>query len=195
MKHQVITLASGLLLLAGCAVGPQVTGPGKAGTLVLTPEFRPGSFQLLAMPALEPYQEKDVNRLIVRLYALDNGVETPVDENSLVTIRTLTRPHLADPVVFTHLKPNTTYRAKSEAYGLAEYHVTAPVTEILISTGDAESTTDIVVTDDDRPTAGKLKVRLKARPFSGEGEFGVDVENGKLIGGGSEELTDAGPAN
>lgn len=189
MKHHVIALASGLLLLAGCAAGPQVTGPGKAGTLVLTPEFRSGSYQLLDMPALEPYQEKDVNHLIVRLYTLENGVGSPVDENAPVATRTLTRPHLADPVVFTQLKPNTTYRAKSEAYGLPEYHVTAPGSEILISTDDAGSTTDIVVTNDDRPTVAKLKVRLKARPFSGEGEFRLDVEEGKLIGGGSEELT------
>ncbi|MNR94390.1 hypothetical protein D3C72_254650 [compost metagenome] len=194
MKKSLSLLAAGLLLVAGCAAGPQVATTDSGAMLVLTPEVVSGGYQAQDMPAVEPYTEANINRLVVKLYTVTDGVETAVTEHGFPVIREIPRANFSNPVIFNRLKPHTTYRAKTEAYGY-EYLYTALIAdeEKLLSTNDANSFTDIVVTDDDRPTIGKLKVRLKARPFSGRTDFGVDISKGGLVPGASESLTLSNP--
>ncbi|MNY67262.1 hypothetical protein D3C86_2048140 [compost metagenome] len=72
------------------------------------------------------------------------------------------------------------------------YRVLAPASSAtLISTSDADSYTDIVVANDDRPTMGSLKVRLKAKPFSGERPIEVEVTPGGFEPDGDETITDS----
>jgi hypothetical protein len=188
VKKPLFLLASGILLLAGCAA-PQVATTGSGATLILTPEFVSGGYQVQDMPSAEPYTADNVNRLVVSLYTVTDGVETPVTVGNVPVTRGISRGHFDDPVVFSQLKPHTTYRAKTEAYGYDYvYSALAVAEEKLISTSDTGSVTDVVVTDDDRPTVGKLKVRLKIRLFSGETDFGVNIGNGGLVPGASESL-------
>lgn len=190
MKKSLSLLASGLLLLAGCSVGPQVATTASGAMLVLTPEVVSGGVRSQAMPAVEPYSVDNINRLVVTLYTVTDGVETPVVENDVPVTRRVARAHLSEPVIFSRLKANTTYRAKTEAWGYDYNHATlAADPEKLLSTNDANSFTDIVVTNDDRPTAGKLKVRLKARLFSGQTDLNVNIGPGGLVPGASESLT------
>jgi len=190
VKKRLSLLASGLLLLAGCTAGPQVATADSGAMLVLTPEVVSGGYQAQDMPAVEPYTEANVNRLVVRLYTVADGVETAVVEHDAPVIREISRAQFSNPVIFSRLKPHTTYRAKTEAYGY-EYLYTALKAdeEKLLSTNDAHSFTDIIVTNDDRPTVGKLKVRLKARPFNGQTDFDVNIGKGGLVPGASESLT------
>lgn len=189
MKKRLSLLAAGLLL-AGCSAGPQVATTGSGAMLVLTPEVVSGGLKVQAMPPAEPYTVENINRLVVTLYTVTEGVETPVVENGAPVTRQVARAHLSEPVIFSRLKANTTYRAKTEAWGY-DYHYAAldADPEKLLSTNDANSFTDIVVTDDDRPTAGKLKVRLKARLFSGQTDLSVTIGPGGLVPGATESLT------
>lgn len=189
MKHQVLTLASSLLLLAGCAMGPQAIPAGSGASLALTPEVVSGGYRTQAPASVEPYSQADITHITAMLYTVSAGVEAPVEQHGVPVTRVIPNADLGKPVVFDRLRPDTTYRVKCQAY------MVEPALTRLISTDDADSTTDIVVTNDDRPTVGKLKVKLKARPFSGEGSFDLDVKDGKLLGGGSETLTDKGAAN
>ncbi|MBO9540458.1 hypothetical protein J7643_07700 [bacterium] len=189
MKKHLSLLTSSLLLLAGCAAGPQVARTGSGAMLVLTPEVVSGGYQTQDVPSIEPFTAADVKSLVVKLYTVTDGVETPVTENGQQVSRGLTSERLGDPVVFSKLKPHTTYRAKCEAYGFdIRYPEPEVITMTLLSTNDANSYTDIVVTDDDRPTVGKLKVRLKARLFSGQTDFDVTIGAGGLFPGASESL-------
>ncbi len=183
-------LTSGLFLLAGCAAGPQVATTGSGAMLVLMPEVVSGGLKTQDMPAVEPYTAENVNRLVVKLYTVADGVETPVVEHGMHVTRSINRAQIADPVIFSRLKAHTTYRAKTEAWG-TEYVYTAliPAEDKLLSTEDENSITDIVVTNDDRPTMGKLKVRLKARLFGGRTDFDVTIQPGTLVPGASESLT------
>lgn len=185
---KLILFASSLMLLAGCSAGPQVSTVGSGATLVLTSEALSDGYLGQAV-AGGPYTVDHINRLVVTLYTLADGVETPVLEGAAPATRELHRGSLGDPVIFSRLKPHTTYRAKTEAWGGdIHYAALASNPEKLISTDDAQSYTDIVVTDDDRPTMGKLKVRLKARPFSGVSDFNVNIGKGGLVPGASESL-------
>jgi len=179
MKRYFLSLTS-LLLLAGCAMGPQ--GPSLGGTLILRPEVVSGEARI---QAASPYYEKeDIGRLQVKLYTVTNGVEAPVVVNGEPLVQVFDTPNPTESeVVFANLKANTTYRAKCEAYLVAGQQFT------LISTSDARSTTDIVLTNDDRPTVASLKVKLGAKPFSGETGFGFTLTPGVLIPEASESLT------
>lgn len=189
MKKRFSLLAAGLLLV-GCAAGPQVATTGSGAMLVLTPEVVSSGYRAQDIDPLEPYSIDNVSRLVVTLYTVAGGVETPVVEHGMHVTRKVAREHMGGPVIFSHLKANTTYRAKTEAWGY-DYHYTtlASDPEKLISTNDAHSFTDIVVTNEDRPTLGKLKVRLKERLFSGRTDVIVDIEDGDLVPGASESLT------
>lgn len=185
MKQRVIALVSGLFLLAGCALSPQMPSPGA--TLVLDPEFTASEYRVSEIPPYY-YDEHDVHHVIVSLYTVADGVETAVVQDGQPVSRTVVREKLDDPVVFERLKAQTTYRVRCIAYMEDE---TDPSKMIVISTDDAGSYTDIVVTHDDRPTVETLKVRLKAKPFSGLTEFNLDLIDGEVVGTG-KEWVDAG---
>lgn len=188
MKQRISLLASGLLLLAGCTMGPQAPLAGTGATLILKPEVVSAAYRTQAPPSIAPYSHADVSHVMVKLYIVSAGVETPVVREGASVTRIIQNANLAEDVVFDRLQAQTTYRVKCEAYKVE------PSLIRLISTQDADSYTDIVVTNDDRPTVGALKVKLKAKPFSGEGSFQMDVHDGDLAGGGSETLKDGGSA-
>lgn len=187
MKNPFILLASGILLIAGCAM-PQLATTRGGATLILTPEIVSGGPTLLEASSLQPYSVADVNRLVATLFIVEDGREKPVLENGTQVTREVLKGQFGESVVFSRLRPHTTYRVKTEAWGYPTM-LLADSEDILLSTDDADSTTAIVVTDDDRPTVGKLKVRLKAPPFSGETGLAIDVTDGVLVPAASESLS------
>lgn len=178
MNSRVSLLAAGALLLAGCT--PVSLFPSFEGnaTLVLKPRIESAGFR--TQVTVSPYGQPNVHRLEVSLYTVANSTETPVLINGNPLTKTILNADLGKDVVFGNLRHETTYRAKSRAFTAAD---------LLISTEDADSYTDIVVGTDDRPTVSNLKVKLINKVFSGEATAsGVIVATGSLVPSGAETL-------
>lgn len=186
MTQRLFALASGLLLLAGCAMGPQNAPLNKGATLVLNPELVSGAYRTQASESAY-YAKSDIDYVIVTLFTVKDGVESPVTVNDAPVNRTVLGAGLDAPVTFKNLHAQTTYRVKAEAYKVE------PALIRLISTKDADSTTDIVVTNEDRPTVGTLKVRLAPKLFNGERNIHVDITPGGLKSEGEETMTEKTP--
>lgn len=145
------------LLLGGCAA---ISPMSSRATLVLRPHILAGtSTQAL----VNPYDRSSIDHLLLKLYTLpeaDTGIA-----------RTLTNAQLDNPIVFSNLKPNTSYRIKAFAYLTGD-------DSTLISSSDASSSTDILLTDDDRPTLTTLAVKLIDRSFSAQTTGSLAINSG-----------------
>lgn len=154
------------LLVGGCAVMQPLSG--KA-TLVLSPRILPG---LHTQSQILPYSQDSIEQLVLKLYTV-NGTEVDTGFQ-----KTLLNAQLGNPIVFANLKAQTTYRVKAYAYANAQ----------LISIDASPSYTDIVVTDNDRPTLGSFQVQLVDRAFNGLASSSVMFNSGKYVPVGSEGL-------
>lgn len=154
------------LLVGGCAVMQPLSG--KA-TLVLSPRILPGAH---TQSQILPYSQDAIDQLVLKLYTV-NGAEQDTGLQ-----RTLLNAQLDNPVVFSNLKAQTTYRVKAYAYANSQ----------LISVDASPSYTDIVVTDNDRPTLGTLQVQLIDRAFNGMASSSVVFNAGKYSPVGVEGL-------
>lgn len=162
------------LCLAGCAAIQPIT---NNATLILKPQIGTTVYTQAEVPV---YATASIHHLVVTLYPLQTGIEqAPVASN------TLNNAQLDNPVVFTRLKANTTYRAKSQAYLTTD-------SSQLISTQDANSYTDIQVLSDDRPTVGSLKVKLIDRLFNGVATSSLAISNGVYVPVASETMKKVG---
>lgn len=181
MNRLFLMIATGGLLLAGCSPATLVPSFEGRAMLVLKPEVGGSGFQAQAPAALVASLGKDdVHRLEIKLYTVAGDAETPVTLGGAPLTRTLSNAELDGDVIFTGLRPETTYRAKCAAFA---------ADEALISLEGADSYTDIVVGTDDRPVVSSLKVRLIPRLFSGEATAsGVIVATGSLVPAGTETL-------
>lgn len=155
-----------LLVLAGslaaCQAAPvapppaaAVTAPDAAAgaTIVVTPQIVAGGTRRLAA-VVTNYTSADVNHLGVKLFTLAGGVETLVASDDVLNA------DLANPLTFTNLKNDTTYRIRAYAYKTAG-------TVDLISL-DSTSYVDVSVVRDNAPVLGNLVVQLMDVVFSGE---------------------------
>jgi len=131
--------------------------------------------QLRTQAVVNPFTQASIAHLVIRLYRVAGGVETPVlDGTGAQLTRDLGSGQFGATVSFASLQPNTTYRARAYAYKAAG---TSP--SDLISTSDSNSYVDIPVTNDDRPGPVILRVRLLDVPFSGQASAsGVVITNG-----------------
>lgn len=158
------------LLIAGCAmVRPSTTG----GTLILKPRITTSAY--ISNTVIAPYTQASINHLILRLFTFDG---TEHDKNYQQTIL---NAHLNNPIVFANLKANTTYRIKAYAYSSTDESA-------LISTTDASSSTDVTLTNDDRPTIATITVKLIDRAFNGQATASLAINNGGFSPVGSESL-------
>jgi sugar lactone lactonase YvrE len=118
--------------------------------------------------------QSSVRHLEVKVFALSGTTETLVGSVDLLPAS------FANPIRFTGLRGQTTYRVRGYAYGSLD-------TSNLISVQDSRSAIDVTVTDDTSPTVASLRVQLaNARPvsvttLSGSGVYnradGVGVES------------------
>lgn len=142
MKRLLLVAALGV---SSCALAQPVT-PGA--TLILKSQIQEGGHTMTDVP---PYGKALVNHLILKLYTMPG-------EQYTGTQRTFYQADLNNPMVFSHLKANTSYRVKALAYFTGDESQ-------LISTPD--STADFTVGSDDQPTIGSLNVKMIDRPFEG----------------------------
>lgn len=191
-------MIAGSLLLTACGYSPALQtgnayghnkGNGKA-TVMLMPSVTAGGFRTQA--TVYNYTKGSINHLVVKVFRLNGALEEVVlDDNGNQVSAELTNAELDNPVTFSNLFRRSIYRVKCYAYK-------APGVDPanLISTQDAQSYTDIVVDDDDRPTVGNLKVRLIDVVFDGEGSTpaGVEVTDGGFVSSGPVSVTKSGQA-
>ncbi|MNR88727.1 hypothetical protein D3C72_196770 [compost metagenome] len=179
------------LFLGGCMYVPLgsiprlVTGAvaNGAAVLQLSTEIASGGFQTQAV--INPYVKTDVHHLKLELFKVnpETQAETAVnDALGKAIVLEIAGARIDEPVLFTKLNANTTYRIKAKAY------LDAAETT-LISTANASSSTDISIVQDDRPTLAKLKVQLIDKAFDAQGSAGIDVSSGSLIPAGTETMT------
>lgn len=162
---------AGVLVASSCGLVPAKTMPVQGmslgnATLIVTPRIVSGQYRTLATVA--PHTKASINHLVVTVARLDGANETQLASADL------SNGSLDNPVTFSNLFHNTTYRVRCLAYR-------APGTSLsdLISTSDANSYTDIVVGVDNRPTMATLKVHLIDIAFDGEATAsGIIAENG-----------------
>lgn len=157
------------LTLAGCTTIQPMT---KGSTLVLKTQILVGTH---TQTVLNPYDQSAINHLKLELYPLVDGVP-----QAKITGQTLVNAQLGNPIVFSNLKPNTSYRIQGSAYYSAD-------DSQLISI-DASSSTDVVLTNDDRPTVSTLQVALIDRAFNGQATSSLLINSGGYSPLGTESL-------
>lgn len=162
---------SAVLLISGCAVVQSVVHPCA---LILKPQI---TQECLTKATVSPYDKTSIQHLTLKLYTggLDTGLH-----------KTLLNAQLDNPVVFSNLKAQTTYQVRAYAYASTD-------DTALISFNDANSWTDITITNDDRPTISVLKVKLIDRDFSGQATSSLLINPGGYSPIGSESLKSWGP--
>lgn len=146
------------LTVLGCVAKPL----GSQVTLIVRPQVLDGqSIQAIN----NPYTQASINHLTLKLS------DVTTTEQDLGISRNLLNAQLDNPVVFSNLKPNVTYRIRAYAYASSG-------TGELISTSDASSYTDVTVGTDDRPSLTTLRVRLVDKAFNGLATSSISLTNG-----------------
>lgn len=162
---------SAAFLVAGCT---SISPISQHGTLVLKPQFSGNQYS--AKTLIPPYSQTDINQLVLKVFTYDGSEH---DQNIQ---RTLLNAQLDNPIVFSNLKPNTTYRIKAYAYTAGA----------LLISDEASSSTDIVLTNEDRPSVATLSVKLVDRSFSGQATSSLSINPGGYSPIGSESLKFSG---
>lgn len=157
------------LTLAGCAMVQPVT---KGTTLILRTQILAGA-QTLAV--VNYYDKAAINHLKLELYPVVGGIP-----QAKVAAQTLLNAQLDNPIVFSNLKANTSYRIQASAYYSAD-------DSQLISI-DASSSTDITLTNNDSPTFSILQIKLLDRAFNGQATSSLLINNGGYSPLGTESL-------
>ncbi|HEY9857646.1 MAG TPA: hypothetical protein V6D05_18010 [Stenomitos sp.] len=172
-------LLAASLMMTGCtgatlpaSLMPAVTNAAATGKLVLTPQIVSGGYAVSSV--VTPNTVQSINHLVVKLFVVGQASESPATDATGLPIQAdVVRAELGNPITFTALHPNTSYRARAYAYRAAG---TNPAD--LISTLEG-SYVDVNVTNDDQPTMQQLKVTLTDVAFSGTAtSSGVTVING-----------------
>lgn len=152
----------------GCVAKPL----GYQAVLVVRPQVLDGQ---VIQAINNPYTQASINHLTLKLS------DVTAAEQDLGISRDLLNAQLDNPVVFSNLKANTTYRIRAYAYASSG-------TGELISTSDANSYSDVVVASDDRPALTALKVRLIDKTFNGIATSSISLTNGGYSPVASESL-------
>lgn len=160
-------LFASTLLLSSCAMSQVAT---TNTSLILKPQITKGS---VTQAINNPYDQTSIQHLTLKIFT--GGLDTGIN-------KTLLNAQLDNPVVFSNLKANTSYRIKAFAYASAD-------DSLLISTDDTNSWTDVTLTNDDRPTVDTLKVKLIDKAFNGQASSTINLVNGHYSPIGSESLS------
>lgn len=170
MRSHLALLASLSLLAMGCTQSSLSARTAPASSLVLTPAVEAGALRTQA--TVSPYRKADINHLLVQLYTVANGTESPVVVGGAQVAADLALADLDRALTFDRLHSQTAYRVRAYAYSAA-----GTASANLISTLDSGSYADITVLSNDRPTFGSLPVRLKDKAFAATSSVRVSVTN------------------
>jgi hypothetical protein len=175
------------LLVAGCqlpfggTIGPASESARGSAALHLETQIYAGGFRAQAT-GVSPYTPDDVTVLVLALFKLDGSTETAVkDAQNIPVVLEVPKASLSESINFTKLWPNTTYRVKATAY--------ADAGKTQVISVAASSSTNIPITQEDRPTVARIKVQLIDKPFDGQGSTSLDIASGSLVPAGSESIT------
>lgn len=168
MKRAFFPWLLGILLIAGCATMQPLS---KGVTLILKASVASGQY---TKGEVVKNTRLSINHLDLELYPIVEGFE-----GAKLTARTIPYAQLDNPIVLANLKNNSTYRVKAIAYNSLGQ---------IISTQDASSSVDIVVTTDDHPTLATIPVQLTDVPFNGQASSSLSVSPGGYSYGGAENL-------
>lgn len=142
--------------------------------LILKPQFSSGAQTQTSVPV---YSKALIHHLKLRVFSLNAG------EQDIGVGQTLLNAQLDNPIVFSNLKANTSYRVRAYAYFTAD-------DSQLIS--NENSYVDIVLASDDRPTVQSLNVYLIDRSFVGQASSSLTVNPGGYVPAGSEQMVRMG---
>lgn len=155
------------LTMMGCAAQPLTS----MGTLVVRPQFRDGTVTQAICPV---YSKDSIETLTLELFAFQGG-----SFQTTGIQRTLNNAQLDNPLVFSNLKGNTTYRVKAYAYAAGGLQINA---------SDAGSYVDIIVDQDDRPAIGLLPIQLDDKVFNGQASSTINLISGTYLPVASESM-------
>lgn len=167
MKYR---LAATAFALTACAIVQPVS---KNCTLILKPQLTSGSH---SQAVVAPYSSTSIHHVKLDLSTLNGETLT-----SLGIQRTLLQAQLENPIVFSNLKPNTTYRISAKAYADAGESQ-------LISTDDSRCYVNVTLTNNDRPTIETIPIQLIDRAFNGQASSSLAINPGGYSPIGSESL-------
>lgn len=154
----------------GATTNTQVT---VARSFVVKPSISPG-ITTLALP----YNQASVDHLLIRLFAVEDGVETPFTEDDQPVQKVLTPDNFSEVTLLANFKVGTTYRARAYAYATSD--------DTQLISDPAASYVDVSFTEDVSIAIGQLTVLLVSRsklPYSSATFAGSDA--GYLDGQGS----------
>lgn len=140
-------LAITAVLITGCS-GLDFAPLKGYKSLVLKPQVVGGTYE--TQTATPAYTSASINHLVVELKI----------GNTSVGSKTLSQADLAQSIVFSNLKVNTSYTVQGYAYSTGD-----DSTKISL---DDQSNTTITVNTDDAPAIGILPVKLMDRLFNGQ---------------------------
>jgi hypothetical protein len=181
-----IAFLAGIVALSGCThfPAPNFTGTtthnavvaNGRGILTLQPQVRAGGFRTQA--AVTPYTKASIQHLVLKVFALVGTSEVQVTDGFGNPISAdLLNSELDNPITFSNLMVDTTYRIRCYAYKAQGENASD-----LISTNDAQSYVDVNVANDDRPVMANLKVKLIDVAFNGEADSSfVEVTEGGFV--------------
>lgn len=170
-------LIASSLCLTGCEllVSSPMTLSQRSVSLRLRPEVLPGGYRSQAI--VKAYTVDDIDHLVLQLFRLDGDTETPVvGADAKAVIKRIPAAKLGETLTFEALQARTTYRIRAFAY-----KAPGEDPKDLISAPGSASSTDITLTDDDRPVT-TLKVKLADVPFNGLATApGIEVIPGDYV--------------
>jgi len=163
--------------LSGCellASSPMTLSQSNV-TLRLRPEVLPGGYRSQAI--VKAYTVDDIDHLVLQLFRLDGDTEIPVvGSDGKAVIKRIPAAKLGETLTFDALQARTTYRIRAFAY-----KAPGEDPKDLISAPGAASSTDVTLSDDDRPVT-TLKVKLADVPFNGIATApGIEVFPGDYV--------------
>lgn len=153
-------------------------------TAILTAKVSDGGYRTQAV--IDPWVRQDIKVVVVKVFKLDGSSEKSVLQSGEKTsdpyvIRV--KPELLDGAInIKNLGPKTTYRLRAQAFNSTDE------SEASLISDDASSFVDIEVTNDDRPIAATLPIKLVDRLFSGEATNSLDVTAGQLKNDATESI-------
>lgn len=153
------------LVCTACAFGYFIrrdTAFGAHAEIQVNPRLNGGGYRTQAEAST--YTISDVNHLVLKLFTVKNRVETAIqDPQGNPVQKDIAHAGFGKPVAFSRLRRDTTYRIRAYAYKAA-----GTAGEDLVSTQDARSAVDVLVTNDDSVVMANIPVQLIGTAFNGQ---------------------------
>lgn len=159
MNRKILALAA--IVPLGCA--SLIPTTHKGASLILKPCINSG---YLTQTTVNVYNSASIDHLVIKLFQGSTELAT----------QSIPQLQLSNSIVFSNLRPNTSYCVKSYAY----------LANNAIISNEASSSLSFTTGIDDRPNILQLPVYLIDRPFNGQGSGSVQVTNGGYIPGDPE---------